>query len=90
MQPRMKCLHRQHQHKFRKELRRSSPISYYSNTSATQHILLEDIEMNLGPTSTTNSGSTRTSDKQNSKKATTKHNSPICSGCENTVHINSK
>ena len=54
-------LHRQHHHEFRKNLRRSTPISYYSNTSATHRILLgRDFETNPGPTSTTNSGSTPT------------------------------
>ena len=33
MQPWIESLHRQHHHELRKELRRSSPISYYSNTS---------------------------------------------------------
>ena len=51
-------------------LGRSSPISYYTNVSATQLILLGgDIEMNQGTTSTTNSGSTPRSDK---KKTVTK------------------
>ena len=49
-------LHRQHQHEFRKKLRRWSLISYYSNTAATQRVLLGgDIETNPGPTSITNS-----------------------------------
>ena len=57
-------LHLQHHHEFRKTLRRSSPISYYSNTSATHWILLEgDIKTNPGPTSTTNSGPTPANDK---------------------------
>ena len=87
----IESLHWQHQHKFRKKLRRSSPISYDSNTSATQPILLGgDIETNPGPTSTTNSGSTPTNDKQNSKKATAKRKAPIYLLCEKTVHINSK
>ena len=63
-------------------LGRSSPISYYTNVSATQLILLGgDIEMNQGTTSTTNSGSTPRSDKKNSNKATMKRNAPICSIC---------
>ena len=86
----IESLHWQHQHKFRKKLRRSSPISYDSNTSATQPILLGgDIETNPGPT-TTNSGTTPTNDKQNSKKETAKRKAPIYLLCEKTVHINSK
>ena len=55
MHPWIESLHRQEQHEFRQKRRRSSPISYYSNTSATQRILLEgDIEKNTGSTSTTN------------------------------------
>ena len=55
MHPWIESLHRQKQHEFRQKRRRSSPISYYSNTSATQRILLEgDIEKNTGSTSTTN------------------------------------
>ena len=58
-------------------LKRSSPNSYYSNTSAMQRILLGgDIETNPGPTSTTNSGSTPRNDKENSKKATAKLKPP--------------
>ena len=54
-----KSLNWRHQHKFRKKLRRSSLISYYSNASATQRVLLVgDIESNPGPTSTANSRST--------------------------------
>ena len=91
MQPWRESLHRQHRHKLRKKLRRSSPISYYSNTSATHRILLGgDIETNPGPTSTTNSALTPTNNKQNSKKAATKRKAPICSICEKTVRINSK
>ena len=75
-------------HELRKKLRRSSPISYYSNTSATHLILLEgDIETNPGPPSTTNSGLTPTNNKQNNKKAAMKRKAPICSICEKTVHI---
>ena len=78
-------------HELRKKLRRSSPISYYSNTSATHLILLEgDIKTNPGPTSTTNSGLTPTNNKQNNKKAAMKHKAPICSICEKNVCINSK
>ena len=69
-------LHRQHHHEFRKKLRRSSHISYYSNTSATHRILL--------------GGENEMINKQNSKKATTKHKTPICLVCEKTVRINSK
>ena len=91
MQPWVESLHRQHHHELRKKLRRSSPISYYSNTSATHRILLGgDIETNPGPTSTTNSALTPTNNKQNSKKAATKRKAPICSICEKTVRINSK
>ena len=91
MQPWIESLHRQHHHELRKKLRRSSPISYYSNTSATHRILLGgDIETNPGPTSTTNSALTPTNNKQNSKKAATKRKAPICSICEKTVRINSK
>ena len=87
MQPWIESLFRQHHHEFRKKLRRSSPIFYYSNTSATHRILLGgDIEMNPGPTSTTNSGLTPTNDKQNSKKAITKRKAPIRSICEKTMH----
>ena len=54
--------------------------------SATQRILLEgNMEMNPGPTSTINSGSTLTNNKQNSNKATTKRKAPICSVCEKTA-----
>ena len=93
---------RQHQHKFRKKLRSWSPISY-SNTSATQRILLGwdietnpgllgwDIETKRGSASATNLGSTPTNDEQNNKNATTaKRKSPIGSVCEKTVRINSK
>ena len=82
-------LHRQHHQEFRKILRRSPPISYYANTSATQRILLGTsyIETNPGQTSTTNWGSTPRSDKQNSNKATAKRNAPIRSICGKTVHI---
>ena len=90
MQPWIESFHRQHRHEFLKNLR-SSPISYYSKTSATHRILPGgDIEMNPGPTSTTNSGQVPRNDKQNSKKATTKHKAPICSVCEKTVRINSE
>ena len=62
----------------------SSAISYYSNTSATQRILLGgDIETHSGPRSATNSGWTPTNDKQNSKNTTT----PVC---QKTVRMNSK
>ena len=89
---------RQHQHKFRKKLRSWSPISY-SNTSATQRILLGwdietnpgllgwDIETKRGSASATNLGSTPTNDEQNNKNATTaKRKSPIGSVCEKTTH----
>ena len=63
----------------------SLPISYYSNTSATQRILLRgETETNPWPRSTP------TNDKQNSKKPTAKRKTPICSVCEKTVRINSK
>ena len=84
MQPWIESFHRQHHHEFRKKLRRSSPISYYSNT------LAKPFETNPVPTSTANSRSTPTNDKQNIKKATTKRKAPICSVCEKTVSINSK
>ena len=65
MQPWIESLHRQHHHELRKKLRRSSPISYYSNTSATHRILLGgDIKTNPSPTSTTNSGLTPTNNKK--------------------------
>ena len=68
MQPLIESLHRQHHHEFRKKLRRSTPISCYSNTSATHRILLGgDFETNSGPTSTTNSGSTPTIKKKQQK-----------------------
>ena len=90
-QPWVESLHGQHHHEFREKLRRSSPISYYSNTLSTHRMLLGgDIETNPGPASTTSSGLTPTNDKQNSKKATTKRKAPICSLCEKTVRINSK
>ena len=88
MRPWIESLHRQHHHKFRKKLRKSSPISYYSNTAIQRILLGGDIETNPGPTSS--SGSTPTNDKQNSIKETTKHKAPICSVCEKTVCINSK
>ena len=67
MQPWIESLHRQHRHELRKKLKRSSPISYYSNTSATHRILLEgDVETNPGPISTINSALTPTNNKQNS------------------------
>ena len=54
MQLWIETLHRQHQHKRRKKLRRSSPISYYSNRSATHRILPGgDIDTNPRQTSTT-------------------------------------
>ena len=54
MEPWIESLHWQEQHEFRQKRRRSSPISYYSNTSATQRMLLGgDIEKNTGSTSTT-------------------------------------
>ena len=91
VKPWIESLHRQHHHERRKKLRRSSPISYYSNISATHRILLGgDIETNPGPTSTTNSRLTSTNNKQNSKKAATKRKAPICSICEKTVRMNSK
>ena len=90
MQPWIESLHQQHHHGLRKKLRRSSHISYYSNTSATHQILLGgDIKTNPGPISTTNSGLTPTNNKHNSKKAATKCKAPISLICEKTVHINS-
>ena len=91
MEPWIESLHRQYCHELRKKLRRSSAISYYSNTSATHRILPgRDIETNPGPTSKRNSALTPTNNKQNSKKAPTKRKAPICSICEKTVRINSK
>ena len=55
MHPWIESLHWQEQREFRQKRRRSSPISYNSNTSATQRILLGgDIEKNTRSTSTTN------------------------------------
>ena len=59
-------------YEFRKMLRRSSHISYYSNTSATHRILL--------------GGDNETNDKKNSKKAATKRKAPICLVCEKTTY----
>lgn len=91
MQPWIENSHRQHQRKFGKKLRRLSPISYYSNTSAPQWTLLKgDIETNPGRKSTTNSRSTPTPNKQNSKKPTIKRKIAICSLCKKTVSVNAK
>ena len=91
MQPWIENLHRQHQRKFGKKLRRLSPISYYSNTSAPQWTLLRgDIETNPERKSTASSRSTPTTNKQNSKKPTIKRKIAICSLCVKTVSVNAK
>jgi len=63
-----------------KNLKRSRPIGYYSNSDATKQIILSgDIETNPGPAKNLNQG-------QNKNKS----KAPKCNKCEKTIRSNSK
>ena len=71
---------------FSEEILDGKHFFIFCAVSATQRILLGgNMEMNPEPTSTINTGSTSTNNKQNINKATTKRKAPICSVCEKTA-----